>query len=77
LHTHRLFRDCDIYNDGKPTRIAHAKRDVRELDKSIVIGEKINRMSLRVPWFKKFHKDIIEEHAEAFRKIGEQYKDLL
>lgn len=77
LHTHSLLKDCDVYNDGKPTRIAHAKRDVRELDHSIKVGEAINRMTLRVPWFKKFDKQIIQEHAQAFRKIGEQYKDLL
>ncbi len=77
LHTHRLFQDCDVYHDGKPTRIAYANRDVRLLDKSIYVGEKINSLTIKIPWFKRFRKEIIEEHAEAFRKVGAQYEELL
>ena len=35
LHTHRFFKDFDFYNLGKPSRIAFAERDVRELDAAV------------------------------------------
>ena len=40
LHTHPLFHTVDVYGHGKPTRIANASRDVRELD-VLPVSEKI------------------------------------
>ncbi|NMA95366.1 MAG: DegT/DnrJ/EryC1/StrS family aminotransferase [Clostridiales bacterium] len=77
LHTHELFYSCDVYGHGKPTRIANAIRDVRELDNSLPISEKIGSMIYAIPWFKRYYPEIIEEYANAFRKVSENYKELL
>ena len=77
LHTHALFQTCDIYGHGKPTRIANADRDVRELDSSLAPSEKIGAMTYSIPWFKKYKKEEIEEYANAFKKVALNYKELL
>lgn len=76
LHTHALFNTCDVYGHGKPTRIANSARDVRELD-NLPVSEKIGTMTYAIPWFKHYRPELIEQHAEAFRKVAENYKDLL
>ncbi len=77
LHLHPLFNTCDVYNHGKPTRIANAKQDVRQPKGSLPITEKINFTVYHIPRFAYYKKDIIEEHANAYRKVIENYKDLL
>jgi perosamine synthetase len=77
LHTHALFNTCDIYGHGKPTRIANAKTDVREFDKSLPVSEKIGSMIYGIPWFVHYRPEIIEEYAKAYRKAAENYKELL
>ncbi|MDD5604217.1 MAG: DegT/DnrJ/EryC1/StrS family aminotransferase, partial [Eubacteriales bacterium] len=77
LHTHGLFRTCDVYGHGKPTRIANAIRDVRELDTGLEVSETINTMVCSIPWFKKYKPDLIEEYAQAYRKAAVNYKKLL
>ncbi len=77
LHTHPLFQTIDVYGHGKPTRIANASRDVRELDDTLIVSEKIGKMTYSIPWFKHFDKEIIEQHAEAFKKAALNYKELL
>ncbi|MFO7636771.1 MAG: DegT/DnrJ/EryC1/StrS family aminotransferase [Clostridia bacterium] len=77
LHTHALFQTCDVYGHGKPTRIAFAERDVRILDESLAVSEKIGSMTYSIPWFKKFRPEDIQEYAAAFRKVVENHKELL
>lgn len=77
LHTHPLFHTIDVYGHGKPTRIANASRDVREFDKNLPISEKIGSMTYSIPWFKHLDKEIIEQHANAFKKVALNYKELL
>lgn len=77
LHTHALFNTCDVYGHGKPTRIANAARDVRELDESLPVSEKIGALIYAIPWFKRYRPEIIEEYANAFKKAAENYKELL
>ena len=77
LHTHSLFQTLDVYGHGKPTRIAHAERDVRELDSDLAPSEEIGAMSYSIPWFKHYEPDKIEEYANAFRKVAMNYKELL
>ena len=55
LHTHPLFHTVDVYGHGKPTRIANASRDVRELD-VLPVSEKIGSMTYSIPWFKHYDK---------------------
>jgi hypothetical protein len=41
LHTHGLFQICDVYGEGKPTRLARAGRDVRALDRDLPVSERV------------------------------------
>lgn len=78
LHTHRLFKDCDVFHTGKPTRIAFAERDVRELDKACDLS--LTRYCFSVSWFKRLdeeNKKWIEKVASVYRKVVENYEDLL
>jgi len=79
LHLHPLFNTIDVYHQGKPTRIANLPEgvDIRQPLGSLPVSESINRRVFSVPWFKKFRPEIIEEYAEAFRKVAENYEDLL
>ncbi len=71
LHLHPLFNDADIYGHGKPTRIANSDRDLRQPPGSLPVTESIPQRCLSVPWFKYCDRQIIEEHALAFRKVAE------
>jgi dTDP-4-amino-4,6-dideoxygalactose transaminase len=77
LHTHAVFQNCSIYNTDKPTRIAFTERDVRELDKELPVSEAIGKSIYGIPWFKKFDAEVIEQYAEAFKKVLLNYKELL
>ena len=78
LHTHKLFKDCNVFNTEKPTRIAFTDRDVRKDDASC--DESLKRDCFAVPWFKHFTEDDkrwIEKYAAVYRKVAENYKELL
>ena len=79
LHLHPLFNTIDVYHQGKPTRLACLPEeiDIRERPGSLPISETINEKVFSVPWFKKFKPKIIEEYAEAYKKVAEKYKELL
>ena len=77
LHLHPVFTDADIYGEGKPTRIAHSDRDLRQFKGSLPVSEKITSMMYSIPWFKYYRPNVIEEHANAFRKVCENYQELL
>jgi dTDP-4-amino-4,6-dideoxygalactose transaminase len=77
LHLHPLFNTCDVYGHGRPTRIAHSDRDLRQPRGSLPISEGIAALTYSIPWFKHYRREIIEEHAEAFRKVAENHEALL
>ncbi len=77
LHTHSLFSSCDVYGHGKATRIANANRDVRELDRSLPESEKVSARVFGIPWFKHYRPEIIAQYANAYRKVSENYEELL
>jgi hypothetical protein len=77
LHLHPLFNTCDVYGHGKPTRIAHATRDVRQPPGSLPVTELAGTLTYHVPWFKHDRPAVIEEHAAAFRKVAINARDLL
>ena len=77
LHTHPLMTDMDIYGDGKPTRVAFATRDVRELDKGLEVSTGLGARTFGLPWFKHFRPEIIDEYIAAFRKVIEKHEELL
>ncbi|CAN7761281.1 DegT/DnrJ/EryC1/StrS family aminotransferase [Paenibacillus sp. LjRoot153] len=77
LHLHPLLQDADVYGHGVPTRIANAARDIRELDDLLPISEGIADKVFSIPWFKHFRPDVIQEYANAFRKVAGNYRELL
>jgi len=77
LHLHPLFTTADVYGHGRPTRLAHSDRDLRQLPGSLPVSEDIGFRSYRVPWFKHDRPAIIAEHAAAYRKVAENHRDLL
>ncbi len=77
LHLHPLLNTADVYGHGKPTRIANAPRDLRQPPGSLPVCEALAKRVYRIPWFKKYYPEIIEEHAAAFRKVAANYEGLL
>ncbi len=77
LHSHELFRSCDVFGDGKPTRIANSDYDVREMDKDLTVSEAAGAHTYSIPWFKKYIPKVIEQYANAYKKVCANYKELL
>ncbi len=79
LHLHPLFNEIDVYHQGKPARIANSPLgvDVRQPLGSLPVSDTIQEHVFSIPWFKRYRSEIIEEYAHAFRKVAENYKDLL
>ncbi len=77
LHTHSLFDTCDVYGHGKPTRIANSNRNIKQPKGSLPISERIDTLVYGIPWFKQYRPNIIDEYANAFRKVIENYKELM
>ena len=77
LHQHSLFQTIDVYNHGKSTRIANAKRDVRIEDKNLLISNDICNKTFSIPWFKYYDKEIIDQYINAYKKVCNNHKLLL
>ncbi|MBU4201092.1 MAG: DegT/DnrJ/EryC1/StrS family aminotransferase [Verrucomicrobia bacterium] len=77
LHLHPLFNTADIYGHGKPTRIANAARDLRQPPGSLPASEASQGLLYSIPWFKHYRPEIIRQYAMAFRKVAENYRELL
>lgn len=77
LHTHPLFNQADIYHHGKPTRVAHSERDLRQPLGSLPVAERINSEVFHIPWFKHYRPEVIVEYAEAFRKVALNAESLM
>lgn len=79
LHLHPVFMDMDIYGHGKPTRVANLPEGatIDQPEGSLPISEGINDRAFLAPWFKHNRPEIIKAHAEVFKKVAANYKDLL
>lgn len=77
LHKHPVFQNVDVYRHGRPTRIAFSDNDVREKDKTLPVAESLQKKVFAVPWFKHFWPERIQQYADAFKKVIENYKELL
>jgi len=75
LHTHKFFKTFDLMHAGQAGRIAFARRDVREDDQYLKPSEE--RYCIGMPWFKLFDKEWIDLYAAAYRKVVENYAELL
>ena len=71
LHLHPVMNECDVYHQGKPTRIANVKKDIRQPKGSLPVSETMPNRCYGIPWFKHYRPQIIKEHALAFRKAAE------
>jgi dTDP-4-amino-4,6-dideoxygalactose transaminase len=76
LHLYPLFNKADIYGHGKPTRLAHTTRDLRQGPGSLPVSEEINKRTYSIPWFKHYCPKVIEQYAAAFRKAALQAERL-
>jgi len=70
LHTHPLFSSVDVYGSGTPTNRAGYSGD-------LPVAENVQAMTFNIPWFKHYRPEIIAEYAAAYRKVAENYRDLL
>ncbi|MCC7517672.1 MAG: hypothetical protein IT578_00640 [Verrucomicrobiae bacterium] len=70
LHLHPLFNTADVYGHGRPTRLAHAARDVRQRPGRLPVSKGIGRRTFAVPWFKRCRPGAIVQCACAFRKVA-------
>jgi len=77
LHLHPVFSEADIYGHGKPTRNAHTSREIHQPRGSLPVSEEIGEKVFGVPRFNYYKSDFIEEHAAAYRKVAENYRELL
>ena len=79
LHLHPLVNTLDVYDEGKPTRIANLPDgvDVRQPLGSLPVAEGIQERVFRIPWFKHYRAEIIEQYASAIRKVAENHEELL
>lgn len=77
LHVHPLLNVADVYGHDRPTRIAFSTRDLRQPAGSLPVSEQIGQLTYSIPWFKHYEPAIIEQHANAFRKVAENYEALL
>lgn len=72
LHHHPVLDQADVFHDGKPTRIAFTKRDVRQARGSLPVSEALAQRSLGVPWFKHDEPQKVAAYASAYRKVALQ-----
>lgn len=77
LHIHPLLTEADIYGHDRPTRIAHAHRDLIREQGNLPVAEKIGMMTYSIPWFKHYRPELIAEHANAFRKVAAHAAELV
>ncbi len=77
LHIHPAFHTADIFNTGKPTMIAFGQRDVRQVEGSLPVTERIAEIAFGVPWFKRDKPKIIAQYAAAYRKVAKGAAELL
>jgi perosamine synthetase len=78
LHQHPLFTEMDVFNEGRPTRIAQ-HRDPKgfQLEQSLPVAESILSRVFEVPWFKHYRKEIIDQHVAAYKKVIENADTLV
>ncbi len=76
MHLHPLLNEADVFNEGKPTRIARSDRDLRQPKGSLPVTEGVSKRTFGIPWFKHFRPEIIEEYALAFTKVAEHVDEV-
>ncbi|MCI4066808.1 aminotransferase class I/II-fold pyridoxal phosphate-dependent enzyme [Micromonospora sp. R77] len=75
LHLHPLLNEADVYGTGRPTRIQHSDRDVRQPRGSLPVTEGMRAFG--VPPFKHLDEARISRYADLFAKVAENHRALL
>jgi len=75
LHTHGFFQTYDYFGIGKPERIAFSDRDVRADD--VLLKPSEEKYCFSVPRFVFCMEEEIASYAAAYRKVAENYEQLL
>lgn len=68
-HLHPFWNECDVYGDGKPTRIAFSDRDVRQGVGDCPNAEKIVQHLIQVPRMIQYDEKYLDELAAAYVKV--------
>jgi dTDP-4-amino-4,6-dideoxygalactose transaminase len=76
LHLMPLYQDADIYGTGKASVIAFSERDVRQKAGDLPNCENAKAFTYAIPNFTFDDSQVIEQHANAYRKVVENYKQL-
>jgi dTDP-4-amino-4,6-dideoxygalactose transaminase len=76
LHLHPLFSEGEYFNPGMPAEVDKRGTKQRKAP-SLPVSESIRGRAMRVPNFKRYYPEIIEEYVEVFRKVSENYRSLL
>lgn len=77
LHMHPLFIDADFYGHGKPTRNAWVDVEINQPPESLPVSKSIGKQVFGFDLFVHYRPELIEEYANAFRKVAENYEELL
>lgn len=79
LHLHPLFTTEDVYEHGRPTRIAFLDESakIEQYVETLPVAEGITRCAFEVPWFKHYEPETIKQHADAYKKVIKNYQVLL
>ncbi len=67
-HLHPFWNDCDVYHDGRPTRIAFS-RDVRQGPGDCPHAEQIVKRLIHVPRMIKYDEAYLDQLAAAYVKV--------
>lgn len=68
-HLHPFWNECDVYGDGKPTRIAFSSRDLRQGPGDCPNAENIVGRLVGVPRMIVYNEELVDRLAEAYRKV--------
>jgi len=67
-HLHPFWNECDVYGDGKPTRIAFS-RDVRQGPGDCPVAEQIVTRLIHVPRMIRYDEAYLDQLAAAYVKV--------
>jgi hypothetical protein len=69
----------DVYGHGRPTRIANLDESATmdQYVEELPVAESIGRRVFEIPWFKHCDRATIEQHADAYKKVVKNHKELL
>ena len=79
LPAHPLFNTLDVYGDGKPTNLANLPDGISHSNgpDALPVAYGIQEKIFHHPTFKVFHKKYIGQAADAFKKVIDNYQELL